>query len=86
MLGATLIRDQVIQAREPRQKRLLTATWMMKPFHGEQFPLDGIMDRLRCMNRGNANEINTLIFLRKIFKRKVAYLVAAANLGSLKIG
>jgi hypothetical protein len=62
MLGATLIRDQVIQAREPRQKRLLTATWMMKPFHGEQFPLDGVMDQLWCMDRSNDNEINTLHF------------------------
>jgi hypothetical protein len=43
MLGSTLIRYQIIQVREPRQKRLLTATWMVKPFHSEQLPLDSVM-------------------------------------------
>ena len=43
MRGSTLIRYQVVQVREPRQKRLLTATWMVKPFHREPFPLDGVM-------------------------------------------
>ena len=33
MLGSTLIRDEVIQVGEPRQKRLLTAPGMMEPFH-----------------------------------------------------
>jgi hypothetical protein len=28
---------------EPGQKRLLAATWVMEPFHREQFPLDGVM-------------------------------------------
>jgi hypothetical protein len=37
MLGPTLIRHQVIQVRQPRQERLLAATWMVKPFHREQF-------------------------------------------------
>jgi hypothetical protein len=37
MLSAALIRDQVIQMRQPCEKRLLTATWMMEPLHGEQF-------------------------------------------------
>jgi hypothetical protein len=32
MRGLTLIRDQVVQVREPRQKRLLTATGMVNPF------------------------------------------------------
>jgi hypothetical protein len=31
MLGPTLIRDEVIQVRESHQKRLLTATGMVKP-------------------------------------------------------
>ena len=43
MLGATLIRDEVVQVGEPREKRLLAATGMMEPFHREQFPLDGVM-------------------------------------------
>src|SRR5712692_10532158 len=43
MLGSTLIRDEVIQMREPRQKRLLTAAWMVKSFHHEELPVDGIM-------------------------------------------
>jgi hypothetical protein len=29
--------------RQPCEKRLLAATWVMKAFHGEQFPRDGIM-------------------------------------------
>jgi len=43
MLGSTLIRDEIVQVGESREKRLLAATWVMKAFHGEQFPLDGIM-------------------------------------------
>jgi len=43
VLGTTLIGHQVIQERETVEKRLLTSPWVMKPFHGEQFPLDGIM-------------------------------------------
>jgi hypothetical protein len=43
MLGSTLIRDEVVQVGESREKRLLAPTRMVKPFHGEQFPLDGIV-------------------------------------------
>ena len=43
VLGATLIRNKVIQVREPRQKCLLAPVWMMEPLHREQFPLDGVM-------------------------------------------
>src|SRR6266850_1095449 len=43
MLSPPLIRDQVVQVRQAREKRLLAATWVMKAFHGEQFPLDGVM-------------------------------------------
>ena len=43
MLSATLIRNKVIQVGQPREKCLLAAAWMMKAFHGKQFPLDGIM-------------------------------------------
>src|SRR5262245_45817343 len=42
MLGSTLIRDEIVQVGEPRQKRLLMATGMVKRFHHEQFPVDGI--------------------------------------------
>src|SRR5438105_15503262 len=43
MLGASLIRDQVVEVRQPRQKRLLAAVWVMEAFHGEQLPLKGVM-------------------------------------------
>src|SRR5712691_2912422 len=43
MLSTTLIRHQVVQMREPCEKRLLTATWMVKSFHREPFPLDSVM-------------------------------------------
>src|SRR4029453_5762599 len=43
MLSPTLIRDQVVQVGEPREKRLLASFWMMKPFHRKQFSLDGVM-------------------------------------------
>ena len=33
MLGATLIRDEVLQVRKPCEKRLLAPFRMMKPFH-----------------------------------------------------
>jgi hypothetical protein len=35
MLGAPLIRDEVVQVRQPREKRVLVAAWVVKPFHGE---------------------------------------------------
>jgi hypothetical protein len=47
MLSPTLIGNEVVQVRQPRQKRLLTATWMVKPLHREQLPLDfarGVLD------------------------------------------
>jgi hypothetical protein len=43
MLRSTLIRDQVIQVRESRQKCLLAAIGMMEVFHGEQLPLDSVV-------------------------------------------
>jgi transposase len=43
MLGSTLIRDQVVEVCQPREKRLLAAIGMVKPFHCEEFPLDGIV-------------------------------------------
>src|SRR5712691_474376 len=43
MLGAPLIRHQVVQVSQAGEKRLLAPTWVMKAFHGEQFPLDGVM-------------------------------------------
>lgn len=43
MLGAALIWDEGVQVGEPREKRLLAPAWMVKPFHREQFPLDGIV-------------------------------------------
>jgi len=43
MPGPTLIRHQVIQVREPRQKRLLASTWMVKSLHREEFPLEGVV-------------------------------------------
>ena len=43
MLGPTLIRDEVIQVREPCEKRLLAPFRMMKSFHRKQFSLDGVM-------------------------------------------
>ena len=43
MLGSTLIRDQVVEVCQSCEKRFLTAPWVMKPFHGEEFPLDGVV-------------------------------------------
>jgi hypothetical protein len=43
MLGATLIRHQVVQVRQPDKKRLWAPFGMMEAFHREQLPLDGIM-------------------------------------------
>jgi hypothetical protein len=43
VLGPTLIRHQVIQVCQPRETRLLAAAWVVKSFHREQFPLDGVM-------------------------------------------
>ena len=43
MLGATLIRDEVVQVRESHETGLLTASRMVKPFPGKELPLDGVM-------------------------------------------
>ena len=43
MYGPTLIRDEVIQVCESREKGFLTAPWMVKSFHGKELPLDGVM-------------------------------------------
>ena len=43
MLGPTLIGDQVVEVREPGEKRLLTAVGMVKRFHHEQLPLVGVV-------------------------------------------
>src|SRR6266853_4220056 len=43
MLGSPLLRDEVVQVCQPREKRLLAATWMMESLHREEFPLHGVM-------------------------------------------
>jgi hypothetical protein len=43
VLGATLIGHQVVQVAQPSQKGLLVSFGMMKRFHHEQFPIDGVM-------------------------------------------
>ena len=43
MLGPTLIGNQVVEVREPDEKRLLTAVGMVKRFHHKQFPVDSVM-------------------------------------------
>ena len=43
VLGSTLIRHQVVQVGEPRQKRLLAPVGMMKGFHHEQLPVKSVM-------------------------------------------
>src|SRR5262249_9992830 len=54
MLGAPLIRYQVVEVRQLREKRLLAATRVMKAIHGEQFPLDGVMSLIeQCAGYGH---------------------------------
>jgi len=43
MLGSTLIRYQVVEVREPREKCLLASFGVMEAFHRKQLPLDGVM-------------------------------------------
>ena len=43
MLSPTLIRDEIIEVRQPCQKRLLAPFRMMEALHGEEFPLEGVM-------------------------------------------
>jgi hypothetical protein len=43
MLGSTLIRNQVVQMGEPRQKRSLAPMGMMKGFHHAQLPVEDVM-------------------------------------------
>src|SRR5262249_47408826 len=41
--GATLVGHQIVQTCQPSEKRLLAASWMVKAFHREELPLDGVM-------------------------------------------
>ena len=43
MLGPALIRHQVVEVCQPYEKRLLASTWMVKPLHREEFPLEGVV-------------------------------------------
>ena len=43
MLGPALIRYQVVEVRYPREKRLLAAPWMMKPFHHEELSVHRVV-------------------------------------------
>ena len=52
MRGPALIRHQVIQVGQPREKRLLAATWMMEPLHREEFPLDGVVGLISYETEG----------------------------------
>ena len=56
MLGPTLIGDQVVQVREPGEKRLLTPSGMMEAFHREQLPVDGVVGLIqqRCWSLASA--------------------------------
>src|SRR5262252_937106 len=41
--GPALVRDQVVQVCQAGEKRLLMAAWMVKRFHHEQLPVDGVV-------------------------------------------
>src|SRR5499427_10865645 len=41
VLGAPLIRNQVVQMRQACEKRRLAPARVMEALHGKQFPLDG---------------------------------------------
>jgi hypothetical protein len=43
MLGPTLIGNQVVGVCQSSEKRLLAATWMVKPLHREEVPLEGVV-------------------------------------------
>jgi hypothetical protein len=43
VLGPALIRHQVVEVCQPYETRLLAATWMVKPLHREEFPLEGVV-------------------------------------------
>jgi hypothetical protein len=43
MLRPTLIGDPVVEGRQPRQKRLLTSTWVMQALHRQPLPFERIM-------------------------------------------
>jgi hypothetical protein len=43
MQGAALIGNQVVQVCQAGEKRRLTPTGVMEPFHGEELPVNGVM-------------------------------------------
>src|SRR5438132_1298042 len=43
VLGATLIRYEVVEEGEASEKRLLVTVWMMEGLHHKEFPVDGVM-------------------------------------------
>jgi hypothetical protein len=47
--GPPLIRHQVVQVSQAREKRLLATTWVMKAFHGEQLPLVPVLWQAKAL-------------------------------------
>jgi hypothetical protein len=47
VLGSTLIRDQVVQVCEPCQNPPLAPSGMLKGFHHEPLPVDGVLRLLQ---------------------------------------
>ncbi len=43
MQGAMLVRNQVLQVCQSREKRLLTPPWMVESLHHKEFPVDGVV-------------------------------------------
>ena len=43
MLGSMLIRNKIVQVREPCEKRPLAPFGMMEGFHHEEFPIESVM-------------------------------------------
>jgi hypothetical protein len=44
--GPALVGDQVVEVREPGEKRRLTPSGMMEAFHGEKLAVDGVVGLL----------------------------------------
>src|SRR6266446_1930196 len=52
VLGPLLVRNQVVQVHQPRQKRRLAPTRMVEALHGEQLPVHGVVRLVQpCTHR-----------------------------------
>jgi hypothetical protein len=85
LLVSTLIRNEVVQVGEPREKRLLAAPRMMEALHREQLPLDSVMGLIQQRaGHGHLGICKDRILARLLGLKPLAHTVASGLPGCVR--